>query len=352
MVEVLRTSQIPDGDGSPSQNPEGEVRFPNLNEVLVAGNRGPCGGVNMALEAATQVLDIVDGREPVYTNWSIVNNAPIMDRLKQRGLININNQWEQVPKGAVVFFSAHGIPPTFKKLAEDEELLTINTTCALVNRVHDFVKNAEEDGKHVIYIGAENHPEAIGVLGELQPENVTFLDVEKNVDVSSLVLPEGKDVVVYSQTTLSMDEVRDLQDALKSNFPQVEIPNRLDICYATENRQQAVDELLKSVDLLLVVGSSHSHNSTELKRKGDKVKKPSFLIDKPEEIKDEWFEDNIHTVGVTSGASVIEEFTEDVLGWFRKYRIPITYLPQVAYERSMTFKLPQENIEALKMRYE
>lgn len=331
----------------------GKDSYPPLSvtKVLVAGNRGPCGGVNMAIEAANQVLDIVDGREPVYTNWDIVNNNPVMNRLKEKGLINVKNNWDLVPNNSIMFFSAHGVPPSYLEIASQKNFLTIDVSCQLVTRVHTLAKNAEREGKHVVYIGKEGHPETVGVLGELKPENRTFLEPDTNI--KGLVFPKGKEIVVYSQTTLATDEVKDTQFALQEKFPQIIIPNRWDICYATDNRQQAVDDLLDKhkVDFLLVAGSTHSHNSQELKKKASKKGIPSALVDRPRDIKRDWFTKGVKIVGATSGASEIEKDFQEILDVFRIEGIdPIVYVPQIIPEKDLIFKLPQKDLEALKKR--
>lgn len=327
-------------------------QFSNIQEVLVAGNRGPCGGVNMAIEAANQVLDIVDNREPVYTNWDLVNNNPVMERLRVRGLVNVRNNWDLVPESSIVFFSAHGVPPKYHEIASTKKFLTIDVTCQLVTRVHSLVRNAKNDGTHVVYIGKNEHPETIGVLGELEPQNTTF--IAPGSSITDLKLPIEKKIIVYSQTTLATDEVKEAQDKLKQKFPEIIIPNRSDICYATDNRQAAVDDLLDnySIDFLLVAGSTHSHNSQELKRKAERKGIPSVLIDNPEDLRPELFTERIKKVGATSGASEMEEDFQKILDVFRFNGInPIIYIPQVISERDMTFKLPQKDIDLLRLRY-
>lgn len=319
-----------------------------VEEVLVAGNRGPCGGVNMAFEAANQVLDIVAGREPVYINWDLVNNKPIMEQYAARGLINVKNDLSLVPDGSIFLFSAHGVPPSMHEQAKEKGLLTIDTTCQLVTRVHNLAKRAASEGQHVIYVGKNGHPETVGTMGEVPLGQITL--VEKPEDVDNLILPDIPKVV-YSQTTLATDEIKDIMLGLRNKFGEtIKIPNRWDICYATDNRQAAVDELVTLTDLLLVVGSKHSHNSQELRRKGEKAGIPSYSVDAVGEIERSWF-DGIKKAGVTSGASVIEEYTQNVLNYFRLEGIPITMLPQVKDEGQMTFKLPLSDLNALRARY-
>lgn len=321
-----------------------------VETVLVAGNRGPCGGVNMALEAANQVLDIIAGRETVYANWDIVNNKPIMKGLENRGLVNFKNDWSLVPDNSIVFASAHGVAPDFHEVALRKNCLAIDVTCQLVTRVHTLVKKAEKEGKRVVYVGARGHPEAKGVTGELRPESFTLIDPKD--DARSVSLPEGPKVV-YSQTTLGTDEIKDIMAILRERFPDIEIPPRRDICYATDNRQAAVGKLLPMIDLLLVVGSRHSHNSQELRKKGEKVGKPAYSVDTPDEIGLDWFTPDIKNVGMTSGASVPDYLFLPILDRFKELNpnLVISFEPQVIPERDMTFRLPEESINALRSRF-
>lgn len=323
----------------------------SVTEVLVAGNRGPCGGVNKTIEAVTQVLNIVDGREPVFTNWDIVHNKPIVKRFEEKGLINIKNDWEKIPDNSILILSAHGVSPTAYEVAQQKGLHIIDTTCPLVTRVHSLAKKAERDGSHIIYQGMKNHPETEGVLGEIDPENITL--IESAEDAKKLTLPGNTEKIIFSQTTLSTDEISDSQEILREKFPDIVIPSKWDICYATDNRQQAVEEMLEkhSIDFLLVVGSSTSHNSQELRKKADSRDIMSVLIDEQSQIKRIWFTGGAKTIGVTSGASVLEEYTEGVLDWFRNEGIEPTYLDQIVDEKNITFKLPQKEIDNLSRRW-
>lgn len=322
-----------------------------VETVLVAGNRGPCGGVNMANEATKQVLDFVDGREPVYTLWDVVNNIPSMKRHEKRGLINVNRDWDRIPNGGILIFPAHGKPPSYAEIAEQKGLLTIDATCQLVTRVHALARRAQEAGRHVIYIGKKDHPETVGVLGELEPENVTF--IEADTPIEEVELKEGVEAVVYSQTTLSTNDIRDQQGRLKLRFPEIVIPSRWDICPAVELRQGAAEDLLdhQPIDFFLVGGSQKSHNSRELQRKAEERGIPSALVDDPEQIKPEWFK-GVSVVGATSGASEEELDFQLILDFFRRSGIdPVVYLPQFIEERDMIFKLPQADMDALHLRY-
>lgn len=328
-----------------------KYKFP-VSELRVAGNYGPCGGVNMALSATHQVLDIVRGREPVYTNWDIVNNVLIMQELKKKGLVNVGNNFDNVPDNSILLFSAHGVPPRFYEIAREKNLLVIDVTCQLVGRVHTLARNAEAAGKHIVYIGVAGHPETMGVMGEVDPQNITL--VQKAADVLAVKLPD-KPKVVYSQTTLLPREVGELEKSLSEKFPEIEIPSRLDVCYAMYNRQAAVEALLKNgrIDLLLVVGSRHSHNSQELRLMGDQAGIPSYSVDGPAEIDIKWFPQDIRKVGLTAGASVLDRYTRRVINWFRRRNtgLLVTFEDQVIPEKQMTFAFKRNGLDALKERY-
>lgn len=346
--------------------------FP-VEKILVAGDRGPCGGVNMALEAARQVLEIVNKEnlgEKIYSPWDIVHNRPIMSELEQQGLFVFHHDWDLVPDGSIVLLPAHGAAPRLYQIAESKKCLIIDVTCQLVTRVHHLAMKATgrlreispEGKRHVIYIGAQGHPETEGVLGELDQGTHTLIDQknysslpsrERTQYLEEVVnnLPEGRKVV-YSQTTLSPDNVDIIVDFLQRRVSDVEIPSRRDICYAMDNRWAAVRAILLRIDMLLVVGSKHSHNSQQLRLTGEQAGLPSYSVDQPEEIDRSWFAPNFRRVGLTAGASVLEKYTEDVIDWFKVQNPSI----QVVYDkgkedRSLVFKLPQESINKLKVRY-
>lgn len=324
----------------------------NVQKLFIAGNRGACAGVNMALETARLVLDIVKGREPVYVNWDLVNNRPMMAKLAAEGLTSISNNYELVPKGSILIFSAHGVSPSAHLEAKARDLTVIDATCQLVTRVHNLAIRAERQGKHVIYIGVDNHPETMGVMGELAPENITL--IEKEADISELHIPADKPSIVFSQTTKSTREIAQIMRSLKAFDPEIEIPNRGDICFAADNRQAAVDELIKKVDALIVVGSPHSHNSQELRIIGENNRKLSKSVDTPDEIDSSWFDSKISRVGITSGASVLDGFLMPVIGWFTK-RNPeteISWEKPVRDEEDRTFSLPKSDILAIRRRYD
>src|SRR3989338_7683179 len=320
-----------------------------VEQILLAGNRGPCGGVNMSLQATREVLAIVSGRERVYTNNEIVHNVPVMEELYGQGLVNFENDWDKVEDNSVVLFSEHGVSPRMHEIAQAKNCLTIDVTCQLVTRQHTLVKKAAADGLDVIYAGVDGHPETMGVMGEIPDDKLTL--VQNIEEARKVIVPDTQQAVLYSQTTLSTFEIREIQEEMRGRS-NVAVPNRWDICYATDNRQAAVDELLPFVDFVIVVGSRKSHNSQMLKeRASQKVK--AYSIDRPDEIDIDWFVDGIRRVGLTSGASVEERFFVDTLEWFKlkNPNIQIKQMPEVKAEPVKIFALPQKDINLLKARY-
>ena len=336
---------------SPENSASKENSQFTVEKIIVAGNRGPCGGVNMAIGTVDQVLNIVGGREDVFTNWSIVHNDPILKEFQERGLVVMDNDWSKVPDGSIVLFSAHGVPPRFRKIAEERNYLVIDTSCQLVTRVHNLVKKAEKEGKHVIYIGKKGHPETIGVMEEVQEENITL--IESQTDVQCLKIGTGVDYIVYSQTTLMTSETDEIEEALRAKFPDIYIPDKLGICYATFNRQAAVKGLIDSgIDMLIVVGSQQSHNSEMLRCMGERAGINSAKLDYPKQLNLNWLA-NSKRVGFTSGASVLDKFLKPVINKVKTIapNVPVVYQQQAVEERDLTFILPQESIDRLKARF-
>lgn len=337
---------------SPERQIESETPKYAVEKILIAGNRGPCAGVNMALEAANQVLDIVDGRETVWTNWPVVNNKPIMEELTKRGLRSFSNDWNLVPKGSIVLFSAHGVTPKHYEKAAEKKCLSIDTTCLLVEKVHNLVKDAENDGLHVVYIGKNGHPETEGVMSEVQKENISL--IEGKEDVAVLRIGTGENCIVYSQTTLMPDETDEVEKELAEKFPDIELPDKLGICYATHSRQKAVEKLVGSgIDLLIVVGSKDSHNSQMLRRKGEREKIYSYSVDYDFELEDAWFR-VAKVVGVTSGASVLDKFMDPVVNTIirNSNNAKVEYQEQIKKEpMNASYPLPIDEINKLRARF-
>lgn len=313
--------------------------------MTAARIRGECGGVKMALAGTRQALEIADGRFPVYTNRKIVNNDPVMGELTRSGLRDFGNDWTTVPDGSVVLFSAHGIPPYYHDIAQEKGLITIDLTCQLVDRVHRLATEAERAGKHVLYAGVEHHPETVGVMEEINPDNFTLI---RNLeDAKGVKLPDDKIAILLSQTTLSTAELREIFDFFSDN-PQVQIPKRWDICPATDKNQKSVRELIEEygVDFLLVQGSKDSHNSKELARMGWNAGIPAEMIDSVDDLRRGWFTGGITSVGFTAGASVEDRFTEPVFEWFRREGIePVDLM--LGEKREKQFTLPEADIRRL-----
>ena len=327
-----------------------EQRFP-VKVVEVAGDKGPCGGVNMAIDTTFDVLRMVDGREPVYANNHPVHNELISQDFTRQGLV-IQPNITLVPDGSILIASAHGWPLEDKELAHRKDLLIIDTTCQLVSKVNRGAERAVREGKHVIYVGAKNHPEPRGVLGGLPEGTYTFIDIDE--DLPDLEGLDDSELAVLNQTTLSTVGVMEKIEKLRRKYPELDIPNPVGICYATDNRQNAVRQRLQDndqphINALVVVGSKKSHNSNELRDVGlNEFGIPSYLIDQPGEIDDSWFDQNTRRVLVTSGASVLPIYLRAVIKYFTDQGAYIRNLPRT--EKDLTFVAP--DLETLKRRYQ
>ena len=278
-------------------------------KVLLAAPRGYCAGVDRAVITVEKALDLYGA--PVYVRKEIVHNKHVVSTLEARGAIFVS-ETDQVPEGALVIFSAHGVSPAVHQAAAARNLKTIDATCPLVTKVHHEVKRFASEDYDILLIGHHGHEEVEGTSGEA-PDNVFVIDTI--ADVEGIHLREGKKLIWLSQTTLSVDETISTVRQLKERFPQLQDPPSDDICYATQNRQVAIKEIAPRSDLVLVVGSVNSSNSVRLvevsKEYGAKV---AYLIDYAAEAKDEWLE-GVQTVGVSSGASVPEILVKDLLAW-------------------------------------
>ena len=273
---------------------------------------------------------------PVYVRKQIVHNLHVVRELEGRGAIFVDNE-QEVPVGATVVLSAHGVAPSVYANAAERGLNTIDATCPLVTKVHVQARRYAADGHTVVLIGHAGHEEVVGTMGEAPDATVL---VQSVAEAEALQLPDGAPVAYITQTTLSVDETSEIVDALKRRFPQIRGPQREDICYATSNRQWAVKELLDEVDLLLVIGSRNSSNSNRLVEVARAAGTPSFLIDDETEIDDRWLE-GADTVGITSGASAPEQLVTRVCDWFRAYGVDDISAYSSVYE-DVVFRLPVE----------
>ncbi|MBA4608243.1 4-hydroxy-3-methylbut-2-enyl diphosphate reductase [Aeromicrobium sp. Marseille-Q0843] len=304
-------------------------------QVLLADPRGYCAGVDRAVITVEKALDLYGA--PVYVRKQIVHNKHVVNDLAARGAIFVE-ELDEVPHGATVVFSAHGVSPAVHAEASERSLKTIDATCPLVTKVHHEARRFAADDYRILLIGHAGHEEVEGTAGEA-PEHITL--VEHPDDVDGLEFPEGTRLSWLSQTTLSVDETMETVRRLREKFPQLEDPPSDDICYATQNRQVAVKEIAKDADLVIVVGSSNSSNSVRLVEVAlEAGAKASYRIDDITEIDEAWLE-GVSTVGVTSGASVPDDLVQDVLGYLGERGIGNAKAIRTADE-SLIFALPPE----------
>ena len=310
----------------------------NKIKVLLAKPRGFCAGVERAIEIVEQALALYG--PPVYVRHEIVHNKHVVESLREKGAVFVE-EVNEVPDGAVTIFSAHGVSEAVETSAQARDLPVIDATCPLVSKVHKEGQNHHTGGREVILIGHEGHPEVEGTMGRI-PGGVHL--ISRPEDVNRLKVRDPEKVAYVTQTTLSVDETRDVIVALKKQFPNIVGPDVKDICYATQNRQTAVRELADQVDLLLVVGAKNSSNSNRLREIGEEMGVPSYLIDDAESLKDDWL-DNVKSVGVTAGASAPEQLVQGLVERLGDFgTIDVQEIKGV--EENMHFKLPHELTEA------
>lgn len=275
-----------------------------IKRVVLANPRGFCAGVVRAIDIVEHVLNILP--PPIYVFHEIVHNRHVVERLRKRGAVFVNDV-AGIPSGAVCIFSAHGISPAIRKLAKDLRLHVIDATCPLVTKVHLEVIRYAKAGYSLILIGHAGHEEVEGTMGEAPMHLVSTVD-----DVDSLVVENPERLIYLTQTTLSLDDTHRIVEALRRKFPRIESPPKDDICYATQNRQNAVKELAARVDVVLVTGSQNSSNSQRLCEVARSHGVCSYLINDETEIREEWFRD-VEVAGVTAGASAPEECVNRVV---------------------------------------
>lgn len=309
--------------------------------VLLAAPRGYCAGVDRAVVTVQKALDLYGA--PVYVRKQIVHNKHVVETLEKRGAIFVE-ETDEVPEGATVIFSAHGVSPSVHQSAQSRNLKTIDATCPLVTKVHQEARRFAADDYQILLIGHEGHEEVEGTAGEA-PDHVQLID--KPEDIEKLEIKDPSKLIWLSQTTLSVDETLNTVAALKNKFPLLNDPPSDDICYATQNRQLAVKEIAPQSDLVLVVGSRNSSNSVRLVEVAlEAGAKASYLIDYAHEMKPEWL-DGISTVGVTSGASVPEILVEELLERLKEYGFANVEVVTKA-EEHLLFSMPPELRKDLK----
>jgi 4-hydroxy-3-methylbut-2-enyl diphosphate reductase len=311
--------------------------------VLLAKPRGYCAGVDRAVQTVEVALDLYG--PPIYVRKQIVHNKHVVATLERRGAIFVEEN-EEVPEGATVVFSAHGVAPVVHEEAKARSLRAIDATCPLVTKVHQEARRFAADDYDILLIGHEGHEEVIGTSGEA-PAHIQLVDGPAGVD--QVTVRDPNKVVWLSQTTLSVDETMETVSRLKERLPLLQAPPSDDICYATQNRQHVVKEIASSCDVVIVVGSRNSSNSVRLVEVAlDAGAKAAYLVDYAAEISDEWLT-GASTVGVTSGASVPEDLVDEVLSYLAARGYGTVDEVTTADER-LTFSLPQELKREMKAR--
>jgi 4-hydroxy-3-methylbut-2-enyl diphosphate reductase len=303
-------------------------------KIILANPRGFCAGVNMAIASLEEALRRFG--PPIYVYHEIVHNRPIVERFRTRGVVFVNDVAE-VPEGAVLLFSAHGVAPTVRQQAAARRLLAIDATCPLVTKVHMEAIRFAREGYKIILIGHAGHDEVVGTMGEA-PEHMVL--VEDVADVETLSFPPDTKLAYLTQTTLSVDEARVIIEALQRRYPHIVGPNKDDICYATQNRQEAVRELAREADVVLILGSQNSSNSQRLAELAHSLGKPAYLIDWVSQLRLEWFRPQ-DTVLITAGASAPEENVQDCVAYLQA-RFGAEVENRVVREEHVNFPLPRE----------
>ncbi len=279
-------------------------------EILMANPRGFCAGVDRAIEIVERALELFGA--PIYVRHEVVHNKYVVDGLRDKGAIFVD-ELHEVPDDSTVIFSAHGVSRAVETEAESRQLQVFDATCPLVTKVHIEVVKYAKEGREVILIGHAGHPEVEGTMGRYDTQwGGRILLIEKPEDVDSLDVKDPARLAFVSQTTLSVDDTHDIIEKLKVRFPTIAAPRKDDICYATQNRQDAVKTLCKDADILLVVGAQNSSNSNRLRELGERAGIPSYLITDATAIEDEWLKGR-QKIGVTAGASAPEELVQQVI---------------------------------------
>jgi 4-hydroxy-3-methylbut-2-en-1-yl diphosphate reductase len=329
-----------DGMSAPTE-PTPTIAPEDTMRVLLAAPRGYCAGVDRAVITVEKALDLYG--PPVYVRKQIVHNKHVVRTLERRGAIFVE-EVEEVPEGANVVFSAHGVSPVVHEQAADRQLQTIDATCPLVTKVHHEAKRFAGDDYDILLIGHEGHEEVEGTAGEA-PKNIQL--VQGPDDVDNIEVRDPDKVAWLSQTTLSVDETMQTVDRIRERYPNLLDPPSDDICYATQNRQEAVKEISRHADLVIVVGSGNSSNSVRLVEVAlEAGAKASYRVDEAGEIDDAWLE-GVTTVGVTSGASVPEILVDGVLEYLQEKGFPEAEAVHTA-EESLIFALPPELRRAMR----
>ena len=305
----------------------------NHPEILMAQPRGFCAGVDRAINIVNEALNRFGA--PIYVRHEIVHNAYVVNELRDKGAVFVE-ELHEVPKGGIVVFSAHGVSQEVRKDAEQRGLQVYDATCPLVTKVHLEVIKMCKEGFTVLMIGHAGHPEVEGTMGQVK-EGV-FL-IENLTDVAKLSFPVETKIAFVTQTTLSIDETKEIVIALTEKFPNIVQPRKQDICYATQNRQDAVKFMAPQVEVVIVVGSQASSNSNRLRELSEKLGVPSYMVDAPDQLKPEWFAGK-QRVGLTAGASAPESLAQSIVARIQEFG-PRSVRPLPGVVEDVTFSLPK-----------
>ncbi len=309
-----------------------------MMRVVLAQPRGFCAGVERAIEIVERALKKYG--PPIYVRHEIVHNRHVVEDLRTRGAVFVD-ELDEIPAGARTVFSAHGVAKRIEQLAAQRDLPVIDATCPLVAKVHNEGRRYAAQGREIVLVGHAGHAEVEGTIGQV-PGKVHLVQTVE--DVSRLEVSDPNKLAYITQTTLSVDDTRGIIAALTARFPTIVGPDVRDICYATQNRQQAVRDLAQAVDLILVVGSRNSSNSNRLREIGEELGKPAYLIDDADALRPEWFA-GVESVGLTAGASAPETLVQGVLAGLRRFgEIEISTLNGV--EENVRFRFPAELADA------
>ncbi len=303
-------------------------------KIILANPRGFCAGVNMAIDSLERALELYG--TPLYVYHEIVHNLHVVERFKKRGVVFVDHI-DEIPANSVVLYSAHGVAPAIRAASTERNLNAIDATCPLVTKVHLEAIRFAKEGYTILLIGHEGHDEVLGTIGEA-PANIRLVQDEN--EVAALDLPADAKVAYLTQTTLSVDDAEVIIAALRKRFPSIAGPKKDDICYATQNRQEAVKELVPEADVVLVLGSQNSSNSLRLAELATSCGKAAYLIDSAREIQPGWFR-NVNTVLVTAGASAPEDVVQECVDYLKR-NYHATVETRTIREEDVSFQLPKE----------
>lgn len=306
-------------------------------KILLAKPRGFCAGVDRAIEIVEKALDYLGA--PIYVRHEVVHNAFVVEGLKKRGAI-FTDEIAEIPIGSTVIFSAHGVSQAVRQAAKVRKLRVFDATCPLVTKVHLEVARCSKAGKECILIGHAGHPEVEGTMGQYSNKNSKIYLVESEADAEKIQVADPENLVLVTQTTLSVDDTAKIIKILRQRFPKIAAPKLEDICYATQNRQDAVKQLAKQCEVVLVVGSPNSSNSNRLRELAERLGRRAYLIDHALEIQPQWLE-NVNYVGVTAGASAPDILVQEVVQYLQNMGAD-TVIESQGIEEKIIFALPKE----------